>query len=77
MVQRRGSDDRYRRAWAAVLSLGVVWTVTTALQIVQYEWSNRVKERKWAKLTPEEQEAYKAEHSDEPISKRLDARYAL
>ena len=60
-----------------MLSLGVVWTVVTALQIVQYEWSNRVKERKWAKLTAEEQEAYKAEHSDEPISKRLDARYAL
>lgn len=72
-----GANRRYRRAWAAVLSLGVIWTVFTALQIVQYELSNRAKEKEWARLTKEEQEAYEAENSNEPISKRLDARYAL
>lgn len=67
----------YRRAWAAVLSLGAIWVATTVLQLVQYTLSNRAKERKWAELTPEEQEAYKDQSSKEPISKRLDARYAL
>ena len=69
--------DRYRRAWAAVLSLGVIWNASTILQVIQYKLSNRAKERAWAKLTPEEQAAYKEEYSNEPISKRLDARYAL
>ena len=73
----RYSDTRYRRAWAAVLSLGVIWNATTILQIVQYKWSNRKKEQAWAKLTLEEQAEYLEKHSNEPISQRLDARYAL
>jgi hypothetical protein len=57
--------------------LGVIWNATTILQIVQYKLSNKRKEFAWNKLTIEEQEEYQKEHSDEPISKRLDARYAL
>ncbi|KAL1412249.1 hypothetical protein Q8F55_003260 [Vanrija albida] len=76
-VFRQNDKPLYRRAWAAVLSLGVIWTVFTAVQIVQYELSNRAKEKKWAQLSKEEQDAYDAETSNEPISKRLNARYAL
>ena len=68
---------RYRRAWAAVLSLGVIWNATTILQIIQYKLSNRRKEQAWTKLTVEQREGYLKENSNEPISKRLDARYAL
>lgn len=68
---------RYRRAWAAVLSLGVIWNATTIIQIIQYKLSNRRKDQAWAKLTVEQREEYLKENSNEPISKRLDARYAL
>ncbi|ODN91409.1 hypothetical protein L198_05923 [Cryptococcus wingfieldii CBS 7118] len=76
-VFRASDAPLYRRAWAATVSLGAIWLAFTLLQIIQYEWSNRVKEREWNKLSEEEQEAYKATTSNDPISKRLDERYAL
>ncbi|ODN74774.1 hypothetical protein L202_07095 [Cryptococcus amylolentus CBS 6039] len=76
-VFRASDAPLYRRAWAATVSLGAIWLAFTLLQIIQYEWSNRVKEREWNKLSEEEQEAYKATTSNDTISKRLDERYAL
>ncbi|WVQ82588.1 hypothetical protein IAT38_004718 [Cryptococcus sp. DSM 104549] len=76
-VFRASDAPLYRRAWAAILALGAIWSAVTLAQILQYQWSNRIKEREWSKLSKEEQEAYVKESSKDPIHKRLDARYAL
>ncbi|WVQ82083.1 hypothetical protein IAT38_004211 [Cryptococcus sp. DSM 104549] len=76
-VFRANDAPLYRRAWAATMALGAIWSAFTLAQIVQYQWSNKIKDRKWAKLSKEEQEAYVKENSKDPINKRLDARYAL
>ncbi|WVQ75366.1 hypothetical protein IAR50_004985 [Cryptococcus sp. DSM 104548] len=76
-VFRASDAPLYRRAWAATVSIGAIFLAFTLLQIVQYQWSNRVKDRKWDKLSKEEQDTYKAKTTNDPIAKRLDVRYAL
>ncbi|GAA6008708.1 hypothetical protein JCM10207_001693 [Rhodosporidiobolus poonsookiae] len=73
----RGSDaPKYRKAWAACLSLGAVWLATSIFQFTQYWLSNRRKAKQWAKLTPDEQEQYTAT-TTEQSGKRLDFVYPL
>ncbi|GAA6050961.1 hypothetical protein JCM3770_005344 [Rhodotorula araucariae] len=73
----RGNDaPKYRKAWAACLSLGAVWLAFTLAQTAQYWWTNKQKERKWAALSEEEKERYLAT-TTEDTGRRLDFRYPV
>ncbi|GAA5889052.1 hypothetical protein JCM6882_009729 [Rhodosporidiobolus microsporus] len=73
----RGSDaPKYRKAWAGCLALGAVWLAVSLFQWLQYYLTNRSKAKKWAQLTPEEQEHYSAT-TTETSGKRLDFIYPL
>ncbi|GAA6041782.1 hypothetical protein JCM8097_007158 [Rhodosporidiobolus ruineniae] len=73
-VFRASDAPRYKKAWAACLSLGAVWLATALIQTSQYWLSNRKKAQRWASITAEEQEEYK-QTATEQTGRRLDFQY--
>ncbi|KAI1078755.1 MFS general substrate transporter [Whalleya microplaca] len=71
------SDDAplYRRGNSVLIGIVSLNLVLYALAKLYYVWRNRVRDRKWNTMTPEEQLVYLSDHQDAG-NKRLDFRLA-